>query len=118
MKNRIRIAIAILAIAGQAVAEPIKCVTAGKTIYTDDPALCRKGTVKPIAGSVIISSFPKELAAKKAGPTPNSGLSSMLGAIPGQNGISPQDFATGWQTILDAGKRGAWQAPEIPDQAK
>lgn len=118
MKLLISIALIILALAGQAAAEPVKCVSAGKTIYTDDPSRCGKSDLKPIGGSLTISTLPNQLAGKKAAPASSGGLPALTGGMPLPEGVSSEDVAAGWQTIMDARKRGSWQAPVLPDYAK
>ncbi|WP_445368520.1 hypothetical protein ACH5Y9_03385 [Methylomonas sp. BW4-1] len=101
----------------QALAEPMKCVVDGKTLYTDDQARCAKGAIKPINGSVIISSskgVPRaDNIAKPAFDVP-SGLNGILQ----QFGITEKELENGWQTVMEAHKRGSWKAPELPEDDK
>lgn len=111
-------AVFIFVLVDQAAADPMKCVVEGRTLYTDDPAHCAKGSIKPIAGSVLISSFPKHAASQNSTPTPIPDLPSGLDGILQHFGLSQQEVDDGWKTVMDARKRGSWQAPELPDAEK
>ncbi|AMK75273.1 MULTISPECIES: hypothetical protein [Methylomonas] len=102
----------------QAFAKPMKCVVDGKTLYTDDQARCAKGAIKPINGSVMISSFPKGAAVPNGGTKPALELPSGLDGILQHFGITQQEVKDGWETVMDAHKRGSWKAPEMPDDDK
>ncbi|WP_020481416.1 hypothetical protein [Methylomonas sp. MK1] len=103
----------------QALAEPMKCVVEGKTLYTDDQARCVKGAIKPINGSVLMSSSPKKgVDAPNGSAKPGLDLPSGLDGILQHFGITEKEVKDGWQTVMDAHKRGSWKAPEMPDDDK
>ncbi|WGS88378.1 hypothetical protein [Methylomonas sp. UP202] len=96
-------------------APPVKCLVDGKMLYTDDAARCRNADKLPIAGNVIIA--PK---AKAAAPTlpglPGLETPGMLDSILERFGLTRQDVADGWKTVMDARERGSWQAPAVPEE--
>ncbi|MDX8129337.1 hypothetical protein QLH52_18705 [Methylomonas sp. OY6] len=102
----------------QALAEPMKCVVDGKTLYTDDQARCAKGDVKPINGSVIISSSPTSVPRANNIAKPAFDVPSGLNGILQQFGITEKELENGWQTVMEAHKRGSWKAPELPEDDK
>lgn len=102
----------------QAFAEPMKCVVDGKTLYTDDQARCAKGAIKPINGSVLISSSPKGASVANTTAKPAFELPSGLNGILQQFGITEKEVKDGWQTVMEAHKRGSWKAPEVPGDDK
>lgn len=102
----------------QAMAQPMKCVVDGKTLYTDDQTLCAKGAIKPINGSVLISSSPKAIQDADNIAKPALELPSGLNGILQHFGITEKELADGWQTVMEAHKRGSWKAPEIPEDDK
>jgi hypothetical protein len=119
MKTLITALSLTLALIEIARADPIKCVVNGKTIYTDDASICGNSTIKPITDHV--STIPKSSTSRKQPrsspvlPLPvESGSDSLLQ----QFGMSQEDVANGWKTIMDAKERGSWKAPEMPDDAK
>lgn len=116
MNPMLRILAIVLTFAGKAWAEPVNCVVDGKTIYTDDTSLCVKGRIEAINNRVSV--FP-EVKTPTSGPVVgNLPSNSLTDAILRPFGLIPQDIVTGWQTIMDAKKRGSWQEPEMPDDAK
>ncbi|CAD6880407.1 hypothetical protein [Methylomonas albis] len=102
----------------QALAEPMKCVVDGKTLYTDDQSRCAKAAIKPINGSVLISSFPKGATAANNNAKPTLEVPSGLDGILQYFEITQQELRNGWETVMEAHKRGSWKAPEIPDDDK
>ena len=109
----------VFALAGTAWAEPIKCVIDGKTIYTDDASRCAGGNIRPINNNVSV--FPEVDSANKPSTIPlptGSPAEPVSDSILNRFGISPEDIAAGWKTIMDAKKRGSWKEPEIPEDAK
>ncbi|WP_446810350.1 hypothetical protein ACH50O_01805 [Methylomonas sp. 2BW1-5-20] len=120
MKTTFEIGVAIAAffMFGQAVAEPMKCVVGGKTIYTDDIARCAKGIVKPINGSVLISAAPRNALDQNSKSKSAFGLPFGLNGVLDHFGLSQKEVEDGWKTVMDAHKRGSWQEPVIPDEAK
>ena len=129
MKSLIICVFFMFGLIGVVTADPLKCLTHGKTLYTDDPAKCQT-EVKPIAGNVVISTLPGQSRANqpfnflsRAGQVTGIDLSglnlpSALGNLPLPAGISQKDIAAGWQVIMDARNRGTWEAPKMPDDAK
>lgn len=102
-----------VALVNIASAESIKCAVNGKIIYTDNEAMCTKSSIKSIKGNV--STFPKvTLTNKQQAPSNSTSSASILPDF----GVSQEDIANGWKTIMDAKKRGSWKAPEMPDDAK
>lgn len=114
----ITVTVLILALVEPVSAEQMKCIVAGKTIYTDNPARCTKGVIKPINGSMVITTFPKEVASKNTAISPPLETPSLLDSVLQHFGLSQKDIADGGKTVMDARKRGSWQAPEIPDDDK
>jgi hypothetical protein len=115
----------ILSIATSAQAEPIKCVVAGKTIYTDDPKQCGAAKQQTIHGNV--STFPEVTPLPTATPAPSftsgrssgNGLSSLLpDFLLRALGISRSDLNSGMKTIEDARQQGSWQSPQMPEDAR
>jgi len=102
----------------QALAEPMKCVVDGKTLYTDDQARCTRGAIKPINGSVIISSSPKGVPRANNIAKPTLEVPSGLNGILQQLGITEKELEDGWQTVMEAHKRGTWNEPELPEDDK
>lgn len=102
----------------QAMAQPMKCVVDGKTLYTDDQAQCAKGAIKPINGSVLISSSPKATPGANNNAKPALELPSGLIGILQQLGITEKELEDGWQTVMEAHKHGSWKAPEMPEDDK
>jgi hypothetical protein len=101
-----------------ALADPIKCIVAGKTLYTDDAKRCVNGDVKPINGNIVISSFPKGATPNSTTPMPTLEAPTLLDSILQRFGLSQHDVAAGWKTVMDARERGSWKAPEMPDDEK
>ncbi len=97
--------------------EPIKCTSQGKTLYTDDKARCTNGTTKPINGNIVISSPTKISAHQQSLVAPLEFPSSIDGFLQ-HFGMSQQELADGWKTVMEAKKRGAWKAPDMPDDDK
>lgn len=109
----------MLAAAMPVAAEPIKCVVAGKTLYTDDAEKCAKGEVKPINGALVITELPAAKSAGKAAPVPApAAADSLLDSLLQRLGITQQEVAAGWKTVDEARQRGEWQAPEMPEDAR
>lgn len=102
----------------QAMAQPMKCVVDGKTLYTDDQGQCAKGAIKPINGSVLISSSPKATPGTNNNAKPALELPSGLNGILHHFGITEKEMEDGWQTVMEAHKRGSWKAPEMPEDDK
>lgn len=105
-------------IAGAALAaEPVKCLVDGKMLYTDDAARCRNADKLPIAGNVVIA--PKAKTPAPTLPTlpglPGLETPGMLDSILERLGLTRQDVAEGWKTVMDARERGSWQAPAVPE---
>lgn len=106
-----------------ALAEPVRCTVDGRIVYTDDAAQCGKSESKPVKGN--ISTFPKiqpsavsHAGISSPGAAQNAvNLPAMPEAVLQQFGVSQQDLNNGWQTIMDAQKRGAWAAP-VPDDVR
>jgi len=109
----------MLAAAAPLPAEPIKCVVAGKTLYTDDAKKCAKGEVKPINGALVITELPAAKSAGKSAPISAPASSdSLLDSLLQRLGITQQEVAAGWKTVDEARQRGEWQAPEMPEDAR
>ncbi len=128
MKQLIASTAIALVLVGIAAAEPIKCTVDGEILYTDDIGLCGKSGAKAVDGNLTV--FPKVGAANKS-PAKSSARAtpvvqptvqpaapdvSITDSLLEQFGISQQDIANGWKTIMDASHRGSWQAPEMPDE--
>lgn len=107
-----------LILMAQAGAEPMKCVVDGKTLYTDDTALCAQGSIKPIKGNVLISSFPKASEVPKSAPISAFKPPALFDGILQRFGLSQQELEEGWRTVMEAHQRGSWKAPEMPDEEK
>lgn len=119
--NRMMMGVAfVLAGIELASAGPVRCVVDGKTIYTDDPSRCANADAKAVGGNVSV--FPKVASSAKgvvssmpmATPADASASESLLERI----GLSGEDLANGWKTIMEAKQRGSWKAPDMPDEAK
>lgn len=97
-------------------AEPVKCVIDGKTLYTDDASRCDQVGVKGIKNNVSV--FPKigpGIGASGIAKPSELPTESISESILGHFGMSQEDVANGWKTIMDAKKRGSWKAPDMPD---
>lgn len=126
MKKLIASQVIAVAFVSIATAEPYKCTINGETLYTDDVALCGKSDAKPVDGNLTV--FPKVGASNKspakstarATPValPAAPVDSFSDSVLEQFGISQQDIANGWKTIMDASHRGSWQAPEMPEESE
>ena len=115
-KMKILSTVAYFALTATVSASPVKCIVKGKTIYTDDAKTCVNSNISTINGNVSI--FPKVTATNNSPtsppkpPLPNQSVSD---SILQQFGMSQEDVANGWKTIMDAKQRGSWKAPETPD---
>ncbi|MGD0960477.1 MAG: hypothetical protein ABSB19_11790 [Methylomonas sp.] len=111
----------LLFLGEKAQSETFKCSDHGKTLYTDDRKRCKTSDVKQDIANAV-SPAPtnsKSAAASASRPTTTSSiLPDLLKNLPLPAGISKEEIETGWKTIMDAQKRGAWKAPEIPDEDK
>jgi hypothetical protein len=111
----------VLVLIGIASAETLKCTVDGEILYTDDARLCANSEVKRINGNVSV--FPGINASKNnipmatpaAQPTAKPD-STFTDSLLEKFGLSQQDIANGWKTIMDASHRGSWQAPEMPQE--
>lgn len=101
----------------QVAAEPTKCVIDGKTLYTDDPVRCGKAATQPIKGSLVVGS---PSASPNAKSVPRSDIAKPVGldGILQHLGLTQQEVADGWKTVMDAHKRGSWQTPDMPEEGK
>jgi hypothetical protein len=121
---KIAIIVICFAFFGTVSAEPVKCIVNGKTIYTDDPKSCGNSTIRKIEGNV--STFPKVTASKatSANKPLMSSPETLMRDLPSsdsileQFGMSQEDIAKGWKTIIDAKQRGSWNSLDIPDDVR
>lgn len=117
--NRKAISLAfVLAGIELASAGPVKCVVHGKTIYTDDPSRCANADVKAVRGNVSV--FPKVTPSAKVAVSPMTTPADapISESLLERLGLSGEDLANGWKTIMEAKQRGSWKAPDMPDEAK
>jgi hypothetical protein len=122
---------------GTVLAAPMKCTSGGRTIYTDNIMLCDNASAKKVEGTGYsvnppktqpdTSARPATAAGKDAEPAQSAFASKSAGNPPAANpfgntplpqGVSGQDVASGWKTLMDAKKRGSWEAPALPEYAK
>lgn len=118
--------------AGPVMAAPMKCNAGGRTIYTDNIMLCDNASAQKVEGTGYSANPPKTqpdttarpaaAAGKDAVPAQNASANkpaaNPFGDTPLPQGVSGQDVASGWKTLMDAKKRGSWEAPAIPEYAK
>lgn len=101
-------------------AGPVRCVVHGKTIYTDDPSRCANADVKAVGGNVSV--FPKVTPSAKVAVSPmpmtTPAAAPVSESLLERLGLSGEDLANGWKTIMEAKQRGSWKAPDVPDEAK
>lgn len=119
MNSPLLSALVLLALSANVAADPVRCVVDGKTIYTDDAKNCGKNAAKPLDSNNTVSTFPKVETHANSKPTVTPSSNSVPGGAPGavlQNlGVSEQELTSGWQTIMDAQKRGTWALPKEPN---
>jgi hypothetical protein len=123
--------------AGPVLAAPMKCTSGGRTIYTDNIMLCDNASAKRVEGTGFSANPPKTQpdtslrpaaaagkdaepaqSASASKPAANPPAANPFGNTPLPQGVSGQDVASGWKTLMDAKKRGTWEAPAIPEYAK
>ena len=113
-------------------AAPIKCVSGGKIIYTDNASLCDGAQVVKMdpanyppqtsksipKGNQALGETQKPEAVQPKTSASAPSAPGPFGQVPIPEGVSTQDLSVGWKTVMEAKKRGTWQSPAIPEYAK